>query len=216
MGDQMARKTVLILASLALPSLLLVTVGSGVAQAARTNPVLLGSVTCNAANGAWTGKIAFSPPLSNIGNANVEHIKIVAKLGSTVNPCRTNAGTAQTGAITGKLKIVSAGNANICATIFSGAALPAPIAPPSKIKLHWLAPAGTPTTWQPPGPFVVVGSALMTNITINGAAVTGSFSPFVGPTATLSDVGWAATVAAGCGSVAGLRVLTLGTSAGMW
>ncbi len=87
--------------------------------------------------------------------------------------------------------------------------------PPSKIMLHWLAPAGTPTTWQPPGPFVVVGSAGMNNITINGGAVTGSFSPFVGPTATLSDANWpgvAGAVATGCASATGLRVLTLGTS----
>ncbi len=211
----MARKAVRILASLALPSLLLVTVGSGVAQAARTYPVLPGQVTCNAANGKWNGKVVFSPPLRNGGIANVEHIKIAAKLGSTVNPCQTGFGTPQTGAIVGKLIINNAGTANNCATIFSGAPLPAPVAP-SKIKLHWIAPAGTPTTWQPPGPFVVVGAAAMNDITINGATVTGSFSPFALPTATLSDAGWPATVAAGCGSVAGLRLLTLGTSSGTW
>lgn len=212
----MGRKSVLILASLVLPSLLLVTVGSGVAQAARANPVLLGSVTCNAGAGVWAGRVAFSPPLRNGGVANVEHIKFVARLGSTVNPCRTNAGNPQTGALAGKLKIVDAGTANNCATVFSGVALPAPVAPPSKVKLHWLAPAGTPTTWQPPGPFVVVGAAAMTSITINGAAVTGSFSPIPGPTATLSDAGWAGAVAAGCVAPAGLRVLTLGTSSGTW
>ncbi|HXQ43713.1 MAG TPA: hypothetical protein VN816_03665 [Acidimicrobiales bacterium] len=211
----MARKVLFILTSLALPSLLLVTVESGIAQAARTNPVLLGGVTCNAANGVWRGKVVFAPPLKNGGTANVEKIKVAAKLGSTTSPCLTFAGTPEIGAIVGKLIINDAGTANNCATIFSGAALPAPVAP-SKFKLHWLAPAGTPTTWQPPGPFVVVGAAAMNNITINGATVTGSFSPYAAPTATLSDANWAAAVPAGCASAAGLRVLTLSTSSGTW
>jgi len=215
----MARKTVLILASLVLPSLLLVTVGSGVANAARTNPVLPGSVTCNAANGVWAGRIIFSPPLLNGGSANIEKIKVAARLGNTASPCLTGFGTPQIGRIVGKLLVNDPGTANNCATIFGGVPLPAPMAPPSKFKLHWTTPAGSPTTWMPPGPFVVTGSAGLNDITINGAAVTGSFSPFVGPTATLSDANWpgaGGAVATGCASTGGLHVLTLGTSSGSW
>ncbi len=183
------------------------------------NPVLLGSVTCNAANGVWSGRVVFGPPLKNGGNANVEKIKVVARLGNTASPCLTNSGTIEIGRIVGKLIVNNPGTANNCATIFSGVALPAPIAPPSKFKMTWLTPAGTPTTWKPPGPFVVVGSAGLNNITINGGAVTGSFSPIPGPTATLSDANWpglAGAVATGCASPGGLRSLTLGTSSGTW
>ncbi len=215
----MARKTVLITASLALPSIFLLTVGSGVAQAARTNPVLPGSVTCNAGNGVWAGRIIFSPPLLNGGTANIEKIKVVARLGSTTSPCLTGFGSPQIGRIVGKLLVSDPGTANNCATIFSGVALPAPIAPPSKFILHWTTPAGTPTTWKPPGPFGVTGSAGLNNIVINGGTVTGSFSPFAGPTATLSDASWpgvGGAVATGCASTGGLHLLTLGTSSGSW
>jgi hypothetical protein len=43
----------------------------------------------------------------------------------------------------------------------------------------------------------------------------GSF-PAGAPSATLSDAGWPAAIAAGCASAGGLSVLTLSTSTGTW
>ncbi len=213
----MARKTILILASV-LPSLLLVAAGSSVAQAAR-NPVLPGTVACSPVGGVWTGTIRFVPPLINGGVANNEKMIIKAKLGNTTSPCVTTAGFVALGTIKGKLKFHIPGAANNCATIFSGLALPAP-ALASKFKIKWTTPAGsTPTTWTQPGPFVVTGALALNNITITGGAVAGSFTPFALQSATLSDATWpgaAGAVATGCAAPGGLAALTLSTSSGTW
>src|ERR1700691_4302664 len=111
----MRRKISLTLAAVALPSLLLLTVGAGVAQAARSNPVVQpGSVTC--ANN-WTGVIKFAPPLKTSGTATSEVFTIKATLGNTAAPCATTAGTVELGKIAGKLKFVvpTPGGANSCA-----------------------------------------------------------------------------------------------------
>jgi len=216
----MTRKAFLILAATALPSLLLVTVGSSVAQAVPA-PVLIGFATCSPAGGVWHGKISFVPPLKNGGTANNEKMVIAATLGNTGSLCVPSSGVVLLGKITGKLKFHIPGSANKCATIFSGAALPTPVGA-SKFKLTWNPPAGsTPTHWtQPVGsPFVVTGALAMNDIAITGGSVAGSFAPYANPTATLSDTTWpglAGAVATGCASAAGLGGLTLSTSTGTW
>jgi len=211
----MVRKVLLIVAAVALPSLLLVTVGTNVAQA---NPVFPGNVTCNASGGNWSGSISFSPPLKNGGTATTETFPVVAKLGTAANPCltsTTNPGVV-VGLIKGKLKFVTSGGANDCNAIFTGTALPAPVGPTSKFILKWLSPAGAPTHWKHPLPFVVTGALAKNNITISGGTVTGSFAPFATPNATLTDTGWTAAVTGGCASAGGLTSLSLGQSAGQW
>jgi hypothetical protein len=61
-----------------------------------------------------------------------------------------------------------------------------------------------------------VGAVGMTSLTVTGGKVTGSFSPYATPNATLSDSTWAAMVPSGCTSTAGLTNLSLSTSAGTW
>jgi hypothetical protein len=49
--------------------------------------------------------------------------------------------------------------------------------------------------------------------------VTGSFTPYATPSATLSGTGWGGSsglVATGCGSASGLHSLPLNTSTGTW
>lgn len=208
------RKVLFILTALALP-LTMISMESGVAQAM---PVFPGNVTCNTAGGAWAGSIHFSPPLKNTGTANAETFKVVAKLGASGTGCissTTNPGTVL-GAIKGKLKFAIAGSANNCTTIFSGTALPAPVGAASKFVMDWLHPAGAPTQWKHPLPFSVTGALAQTNIAITGGTVTGSFSPYLTPTSTLSGTGWPATVTAGCASAAGLSSLPLSQSTGTW
>jgi hypothetical protein len=213
----MIRKAVLILAAVALPSLLSVSVEAGVAQAM---PVFPGNVTCsNASGGPWSGAITFTPPLKNGGTATTETFKVVAKLGSSTNPCvtsTTNPGHV-VGLIKGKLKFTTSGGANACTTIFSGSALSAPVGAISKFTLKWLLPAGAPTHWVHTAPFVVTGALAQNQITVTGGTVaTASFAPYPTPNATLSGAGWPATVTAGCASAAGLSSLTLNQSAGTW
>ncbi len=215
----MARKVLLILAALVLPLVLLVTVESGVAQAW---PIFPGSVTCNAGGGVWHGTVHFIPPLKFGGNANLETINVSAHLGNAGNQCVTTmippAGNEVIGRIAMHLIDFSIpGAANNCATIFSGSALPAPI-PTSALIMHWNPPHGKKTTVkQLPTPFSVEGTPLMNNITVTGGNVNaaGSFPAGV-PTATLSDAGWPAAIAAGCASAGGLHSLTLSTSTGTW
>ena len=90
--------------------------------------------------------------------------------------------------------------------------------PPGKFKLTWTTPAGTPTMWTQPPPFLVTGAVAMTSITITGGAVAGSFSPYASPNATLAGPApWGAGVATACASAAGLASLPLGVgSVGVW
>jgi hypothetical protein len=214
----MARKTLLMLAATALPTLLLMTVGSGGAGA---SPIFPGNVTCNSTGGVWRGTITFTPPLFNGGTSTHELFKIKADLGNTTSPCvttTTNPGIV-IGKIKGALKFLGA-HANSCATVFSGTAL-APTA--GRFVMKWTSPVGMPTHWKQPAPLSVTGAANMGSIAITGGTVTGSFVPIVGPTATLSDTSWPSStgpVATGCASTGGLHSLALspptGTSTGTW
>jgi hypothetical protein len=166
----------------------------------------------------WNGKIRFVPPLKNNGTANNERFVVSATLGNTGSLCVPSTGIVLLGKIKGALKFHIPGAANRCPVIFSGVALPTPAAP-SRFTMTWNPPAGsTPTHWTQPlgSPFVVTGAAGRTDITITGGKVAGSFAPYVGPTATLSDAGWPAAIAAGCATAAGLASLTLSTSTGTW
>jgi hypothetical protein len=219
-GAPMTRKVLLILAATALPSLLLMTVGSGVAQAARTNPVVEpGSVTC--ANN-WTGAITFTPHLKTGGTSLSEVFTIKAKLGNTANPCATTAGTVELGTIRGKLKFVvpAPGGANNCAIVFGGGSR-APV-PASKLKFTWLSP-GAPSVWKQPPPFSVVGTlGSPSTLAISGGKVVGSFAspPPPPPSASLSGPlsAWAsAAITGACGTAAGLASLPLSApSTGTW
>lgn len=205
----MTRKVVVCsLTALALPLMLVATVGSGVAQAV---PVLPGNLQCG--SGSWNGSIRFSPPLRANGAATSEVFKIAAALGNSANPCPTSTGLAESGTIKGKLKFTGAA-ANRCSTVFNGLSR-VPV-PASKFKLSWATPPGAPTNWKQPLPFSVVGAVAMTNIVVTGGTVTGSFTPFAAPSATLSDAGWAAGIPAACSSASGLSSLSLGTASGAW
>jgi hypothetical protein len=216
----MTRKVLLGFAAVALPTVLLVTVGSGVAQAARENPVILpGSVTCT---NNWTGVIKFNPPLKTGGTATSEVFTVKAKLGNTAAPCGTSAGSVELGTIKGKLKFVvpAPGGANNCTTIFSGG----PIVPvlASRFKLKWSAPPGAPSIWKQPPPFSVVGTlGAPSTIAVSGGIVTGSFAaPPPAPNASLSGpaANWAgAAITGACGTTAGLASLPLSApSTGTW
>jgi hypothetical protein len=215
----MARKTVLILAAMVLSPLLLVTVESSVAQAW---PIFPGSVTCAPGAGVWHGTVHFIPPLKNGGAANLETINVSAHLGDVGSQCTTTmippAGNMVIGRVAMHLIDFNVpGAANSCGTIFSGSALPAPIGTSALVR-HWNPPHGKKTTVkQLPTPFTVEGTPLMNNITITGGNVNplGSFPAGV-PSATLSDAGWPAAIAAGCASAGGLHSLTLSTSTGTW
>ena len=214
----MARKLVLILAASALTSALTVTAESGVAHAVPYPVNLPGKVKCSAAGGVWNGSIGFTPPLMNGGTASTETMIVQAALGNTASPCpTTTTGLVVIGTIVGKLTFSIPGNANNCATIFSGVALPVPA---GKFKMTWTSPAGSnPTKWTQPSAFSVTGAAAMTKITVKNGTVAGSFSPFANPRASLSDANWpgaGGSVATGCASTGGLASLTLGTSAGIW
>jgi len=218
----MSRKIFLILAATALPSLLLVTVGSGVAQAARMNPVVQpGSVTC--ANN-WTGVIKFTPPLRTAGTATHEVFTVKASLGNTGNPCATTAGTIQLGAIGGKLKfnVPAPGGANSCGIVFGGGAR-VPV-PASKFKMTWTAPAA-PSVWKKLPLFSVVGTlGAPSTLAITGGKVVGSYAapspPLPPPSASLSGpaASWSsAAITAACGTTAGLASLPLSApSTGTW
>jgi hypothetical protein len=208
----LSRKTIAAVAALAMPLLLVVGAQPGPAQAAP-NPVLPGSVTCTAAQGTWSGSIRFFPALRNGGIATTERFAVAATLGNSASPCVTSPGTPQLGKIVGALKFTGPA-ANACATVFSGTARVPTVL--SRFKLTWVTPPGTATVWKQLPAFSVVGAPTMTNITITGGVVNGSFSPFPGPNATLADAGWPATAATACSSTGGLAALTLGTSAGTW
>jgi hypothetical protein len=216
----MARKIVLILAATALPSLLIVAAESGVANAASNPTNLPGNVTCSPAGGVWSGAITFTPPLLNGGTSSTEVFTVQATLGNSASFCVAPSVTVPVlGTIVGKLKFSIPGNANNCATIFSGVTLPAPAAG-SKFKMTWTTPAGSnPTKWTQPTAFKVTGAANSSGIAIKHGTVAGSFTPFAAPKATLSDATWpglAGAVATGCASAGGLASLTLSTSSGKW
>ena len=216
----MSRKIFLVLAAAALPSLLLMTVDSGVAQAARSNPVIQpGSVTC--AN-SWTGVIKFAPPLQTSGTAVSEVFTIKATLGNTAAPCATTAGTVELGKLAGKLKFVvpTPGGANSCAIVFGGGSR-VPV-PASKLKLKWLAP-GAPSVWKKLPLFSVVGTlGSPSTLAISGGKVVGSFAspPPPPPTASLSGAAasWsAAAITTACATSSGLASLPLSApSTGTW
>ncbi len=207
----MTRKVASIVVLVTVPLLLVTFTGSG-AGAAQKAPVLPGSVACR----TWSGIIKFAPHLKTAGVSPTEVFTITATLGTTASPCVTSFGNPQLGKIKGKLKFMSTGGANRCSTVFSGAATTP--TPPSKFKLTWTTPAGTPTMWTQPGPFMVTGAVAMTSIAITGGAVSGSFSPYPTPNATLAGPApWGAGVAAACSSAAGLASLPLGVgSSGVW
>jgi hypothetical protein len=214
----MTRKTMLILAATALPSLFVVASASNVAQAA-SNPVNLpGTVTCSPSGGVWSGVITFAPPLMNGGTANTEVFTVKAALGNTASPCVGTAGFVAIGSIAGKLKFSIPGSANNCATIFSGVTLPAPTG--GRFKMIWTTPAGgNPTKWTNAPTFLVTGAASLADIVVKRGAVAGSFTPFGAPKATLSDANWpgaSGAVSTGCASSTGLGSLTLSTSSGKW
>jgi hypothetical protein len=207
----MARKTLLILAVLALPSFLLVTVESGVALA---QPIFAGTVSC----GLWSGTITFDPPLMNGGTSHHEGFVISATLGNTASQCSSSTANPGSviGTLSGNLHYIDVGDANNCATVFSGVPLPAPVN--SKMIIEWTAPDGAPTKWKEPssGPaFSVEGAANESNITVTGGTVKKSFAPDAAAIAMLADTGWPATIAAKCAS-GGLSSLTLSASAGSW
>jgi hypothetical protein len=215
----MTRKALLILSAAALPSLLLLTVGTGVAQAARTNPVVEpGSVTCT---NNWTGVITFTPPLKTGGTALSEVFTVKAALGNTANPCITTTGIVELGTINGKLKfhVPAPGGANNCTTVFGGGSR-VPV-PASKLKLTWS--TGAPSVWKKLPLFSVVGTlGTPSTLAISGGKVTGSFAspPPPPPTASLSGPAssWAgAAITAACGTSAGLASLPLSApSTGTW
>ena len=219
-GVHMARKVLFVLAAAALPSVLMVTVESGVARAGVIFPVIQpGSVTC--ANN-WTGTITFTPPLRTGGNALSEVFTVKATLGNTAAPCATTAGTAELGTIRGKLKFVipAPGGANNCAIVFGGGSR-VPV-PASRLRLTWLAP-GAPSVWRQLPAFSVVGTlGAPSTLAITGGKVIGSFAspPPPPPTASLSGAlaAWAAAAITGpCGTAAGLGSLPLSApSTGTW
>ena len=215
----MRRTTILSFTAVALASLVSIPVGSGAAGAMSFPVNQPGTVTCTPAQGVWNGLIKFSPPLMNGGTSTTETMTVKAVLGNTGSPCVTSAGVAALGAIAGKVKFTVTGGANNCATIFSGTALPSPSAA-DKFKLNWSSPAGSnPTLWTQPTAFKVTGAASYADIVIKKGTVSGSFSPFANPKASLSDSNWpgaSGAVATGCSSLSGLSSLTLGTSAGKW
>jgi hypothetical protein len=212
----MRRKCILIVTAVALSSLVSIPIGVGVAGATSFPVNQPGTVTCTSAHGVWSGLIAFSPPLFNGGTSSTETMIIKSDLGNTASPCVTSAGTVALGTITGKLTFTIAGNANNCATIFSGTALPSP-ASTDKLKMTWSTPSGSnPTKWTQPSAFKVTGSAGSSDIVIKLGTVSGSYTPFANPKATLSDSGWPGTVASSCASTTGLSSLTLATSSGKW
>lgn len=214
----MARKVVLVLSTLALLSVFLVTVQVEGALAV-TNPTNFpGTVKCSPAGGVWNGVIRFSPALKNGGTSSNETFTVKAGLGNSASPCITTAGFVALGAITGSLKFHIVGSANNCATIFSGIALPAPTA--GSLKMTWSSPSGgNPTNWTMSPAFKVTGALSEANIVVKKAKVTGSFTPFANPKASLSDANWpgsSGAVATGCASATGLSSLTLSTSIGKW
>jgi len=212
----MTRKTVLILVAVGVSSLVLATVRSGTAGAVYNPTVLPGTVKCNATSGVWSGVVSFSPALLNGGTASSETMSIQATLGNSASPCIGTTGIAASGVITGALRFNIAGSANDCATIFSGASLPAPAAG-SQLKMQWTTPPGSANTpWKQPSNFSVKGAIGMNKITIKNGTVTGSFTPFANPKAVLSDAGWPATIATACASSTGLTSLSLGLSSGKW
>jgi hypothetical protein len=176
-------------------------------------PVLPGVVTCNQSLGVWSGTIRFSPPLFSNGTATTEKMIVTATLGNSASPCVTTAGIAVAGSILGKMTFTGA-KANRCSKVFNGLSR-VPIST-SKFKLTWVTPPGAPTVWKQPLAFSVVGAPGMTSLTVSGGTVTGSFSPYATPTATLSDSNWASVIPLGCTSTAGVSSLTLGTSSGTW
>jgi hypothetical protein len=176
-------------------------------------PILPGTVTCNQSQGVWSGAIQFNPPLFSNGTATTETMIVRATLGNSASPCVTTAGFVATGSILGKITFTGA-KANRCSKVFNGLSR-VPIST-SKFKLTWSTPPGAPTVWKPPPPFSFVGALGMTSLTVTGGKVTGSFSPYATPTATLSDSNWATVIPTGCASTAGVSSLTLSTSSGTW
>lgn len=176
-------------------------------------PVLPGTVTCVPSQGPWSGVIAFSPPLFSNGTATTEKMVVKALLGNSASPCVTTAGIAVTGSILGKMTFTGV-KANRCSKVFNGLSR-VPLST-SKFKMTWTTPPGAPTVWKLPGTFSVVGALGMTSMTITGGTVTGSFSPYPTPNATLSDSNWPTAIPTGCTSTTGLSSLTLSTSTGTW
>jgi hypothetical protein len=179
----------------------------------KFQPVLPGVVNCNPSQGVWSGSITFTPPIINSGTATTEKMVVKATLGNSASPCVTTAGIAVAGAIKGTLTFTGA-KSNRCSKIFNGASH-VPTAT-SKFKLTWITPPGAPTVWKQPSSFSVVGAPSMTSLNVTGGTVTGSFSPYATPNATLSDSSWGTSVPLGCASSSGISSLPLGTSAGTW
>ena len=169
--------------------------------------------------GRWSRGRDISPPLLSSGTSHHETLKIgrppySVKFGGS-SPCGAPSLTPRTvdGALKGTLKFTMP-DANRCSTIFSGSPLVPVVA--SKFKMTWVNPHGVPTLWKQPSPFSVTGASNMTSLTITGGALTGSFSSYPTPTATLSDTTWTAALINGACSSGGLSSLTLALSSGTW
>jgi hypothetical protein len=208
----LSRRLTPLLAVVALPTLLLATVGVGTAQA---QPILPGTVTCSGSS--WSGTIKFTPPLKTNGVSPHEVFTIKAVLGNTAAPCGTSLGGPELGSIKGKLKFMSTASNNRCGTVFSGNPL---VATAGAFKLKWITPPGAPTIWKPPSSFTSTGAVTMTDIAIAGGSVTGSFTPYLAPNATLTGpaASWGtAPVTAACNTPGGLASLPIGAgSTGTW
>ena len=193
--------------------LTLIPAVASTADAITFQPVFPGTVTCNPSQGVWSGTITFNPPLLSAGTATSETMTVRAGLGNSASPCITTAGFVVDGKIKGTLTFTGA-KANRCSKVFNGASrVPTST---SLFKLKWITPPGAPTPWKQPAAFSVVGAPSMTSLTVTGGTVTGSFSPYATPNATLSDANWGTAVPLGCGSSSGLTSVTLGTSSGTW
>ena len=157
----------------------------------------------------------------NGGTSSTEIFTVQATLGNYGQFCVAPSVTVPVlGTIVGKLKFSIPGNANNCATIFSGVTLPAPAAALQvQDDLDHACGLQPDQLDEQPTAFKVTGAANLSGIAIKRGTVAGSFTPFAAPKATLSDANWpglAGAVATGCASATGLASLTLSTSSGKW
>ena len=211
----LSRRLTSLVVVVVVPTLFLATVGVGAAEAL---PLLPGTVTCSGSS--WSETIKFTPPLKTNGLSPHEVFTIKAILGNTAAPCNTFFGNPELGQIKGKLKFMSTASNNRCGTVFSGH----PLVPTGgAFKLKWITPAGAPTLWTqapPPSSFSTTGAANMTDIAIAGGSVSGSFTPYATPNATLTGpvASWGtAPVTAACNTAGGLASLPIGAgSTGTW
>ena len=200
----LSRRLTSLVVVVVVPTLFLATVGVGAAEAL---PLLPGTVTCSGSS--WSETIKFTPPLKTNGLSPHEVFTIKAILGNTAAPCNTFFGNPELGQIKGKLKFMSTASNNRCGTVFSGH----PLVPTGgAFKLKWPRDGQSPRS--------TTGAANMTDIAIAGGSVSGSFTPYATPNATLTGpvASWGtAPVTAACNTAGGLASLPIGAgSTGTW